>query len=480
MKVSILILVYNNITQAKDCIQSVKRISDRDDILEILVLDNGSRQSVVDELKRECSFDKCSLIEVPSNIGCCAGRDVLLRKAAGSHILILDSDAIIVDGSLIDIANECLQIPGVGIVGDYGGNIRSGWSVGFDISGFDESKHVDQVNGFCQFFSREVIDAGVCMDTSYGPAWLEDLDWCFQIRSKLGLRAYKTPLPVLHQWTGTQVKSHEKMWKLLVLKWEDDPVFSYLAVSKRLKKINPEKYRRNKNNRYLWWRQTKSPYIPVIYSSLSEEEQSIVAEWFEDTDPDGGEMKPPMMSYLYAMISGSNLTKVVQLGTSRGYSAIMLGFLMRQMHAIDSFWSIEIDPLVNEYAERWIRKARLDDYVLLECGDSKDRGIAESAIKFLGGRPSLVVIDSSHEYEQTITELDLWYDLLQKHGFIVLHDASDQAAFVDSTNSGGVAQALRDWTHGRSGMSCIRINPKGDSDCHLDEWGMAVIQKEEA
>ena len=78
-----------------------------------------------------------------------------------------------------------------------------------------------------------------------------------------------------------------------------------------------------------------------------------------------------------------------------------------------------------------------------------------AAKKYLGGDPELIILDSSHEYQATLAELDLWYAALAPGGLLALHDVSRFAADFDVTQQGGVGRAFTEWRKSASGRGNV-------------------------
>jgi hypothetical protein len=87
--------------------------------------------------------------------------------------------------------------------------------------------------------------------------------------------------------------------------------------------------------RFWWHRLPRSNYVPPIYANLTDQEWQLLQDWFEETTRQNliGECVVPIMSVLHGLIMGSEIQRIVQLGTHAGYSALLLGFSLRQMHA---------------------------------------------------------------------------------------------------------------------------------------------------
>lgn len=238
------------------------------------------------------------------------------------------------------------------------------------------------------------------------------------------------------------------------------------------------------HNRYWWHRLDRSAYVPLLYSSMTEREWALMDAWFTDTEQkfsSTGEANIPPLSMLMGLISGNGLSRIVQCGHYVGYSTLVLGFLLRRQNTRRALFSVDIDAEVTRYTQDWVDRAGLDDVVHLHVGDSASEGAKLGALEFLGGRPELVFIDSSHQYEHTLRELDVWYEQLVDGGFILMHDTSEFAASFDSSDKGGVLQAAREWCATRSIQSLainsfVKGGAPGDFP-YLDGCGITLIQK---
>ncbi len=251
----------------------------------------------------------------------------------------------------------------------------------------------------------------------------------------------------------------------------------------------PDRSRRwteEESPRYWWHRLPGMDFVPPIYSDLTREEWEIVRAWYEETDENGliGECAVPLLSLLQGLVMGSRLARIVQLGTCSGYSSLLLGFMLRRMHAPGGLFTLDINPDLCAYSARWVERAGLSDFVRIAEGDSCDPATRAAAEKHWGEGPELILLDSSHEYGATLTELDLWYPALGPGGFLVLHDVSTFAVDFDVTGQGGVGQALDEWRRQNPGVEAICLN-RGSRSMALprppykDACGVGLIQKPE-
>src|SRR6266581_4762847 len=119
----------------------------------------------------------------------------------------------------------------------------------------------------------------------------------------------------------------------------------------------------------LWWhRLPRSNYVPPIYANLTDQEWQVLQAWFEETTRQNfiGECVVPIMSVLHGLVMGSGIQRIVQLGTHAGYSALLLGFCLRQMHAQKGLFSFEIDGSLCRFAREWLERAGLSSVAQVE------------------------------------------------------------------------------------------------------------------
>jgi predicted O-methyltransferase YrrM len=236
-------------------------------------------------------------------------------------------------------------------------------------------------------------------------------------------------------------------------------------------------------NRYWWHRLTKDEYLPDAYAILSEEEWDVLRAWFEETDRRNliGECSVPLISWLCTFVSSNNVSRVVQLGTYSGYSTLLLGWTLRRSRKRRALVAVDIDKQSWDFAGEWTRRAGLSEQVHFHLGDSADPNLPAKAAEYLGGAPQLVFIDSSHQYEHTLRELDLWYGALQPGGVIVLHDTSEAAVSYDATAQGGVHRAFSEWRARSPANSFNLAFPRTVTDSwqqvYRDGCGLGLVVK---
>jgi len=295
--ISILILTYNRLEVVKKFFESIKVVLKREDVFEMLVLDNGSTDGTaefVGELSR--LSPKIKTFRLKENLGCAGGRNFLLSFAMGNIILILDSDVIINSPAFIDKLLLSVEKPGVGIAGMHGMNLNQETMSFEELPKYFEGK-ADYVSGFCQMFKRDMLEKGCKIDTFYNPYFAEDVDFCYQVKEKTGLYAYKLREDgdISHNWGQTNLgtnsenkikfeylfkkfnlnpKEGKKIPKIVHQTWKTDDI-PYSIYNKRWveswKKLNPEweyKLWTDKKNREFI--KENYPWFLKIYDSYPE------------------------------------------------------------------------------------------------------------------------------------------------------------------------------------------------------------------
>jgi predicted O-methyltransferase YrrM len=236
--------------------------------------------------------------------------------------------------------------------------------------------------------------------------------------------------------------------------------------------------------RYWWHRLPGMDFTPAIYSDLADDEWEVMRAWYGDTDRNGhiGECAVPLMSLLHGLVLGNGVRRIVQLGTCSGYSALLLGFMLRRMNATHGLFTLDIGAELCRYTREWLARAALGDFAEAAELNSLHPRSTQASRDYLGGAPELVIIDSSHEHRATLRELDIWYAALEPGGLIVLHDVSRFATNFDVTKEGGVRRAFDEWRRANPAVEAMSINAGARSmdlprPFYKDACGVGLIHK---
>lgn len=239
------------------------------------------------------------------------------------------------------------------------------------------------------------------------------------------------------------------------------------------------------HGRFWWHHLEMTDYVPPLYGMLTDDEWRVMQRWYEQTAARDsvGEIAVPAMSVIQGLVTGSAVNRIVQLGHYYGYSALLLGFMLRAMDARPGLLSIDIDPDATAFTQRWIDRAGLGDYVQLHVGDSADERSVDKAVEVLGGMPQLILQDSSHQYEHTLRELDLWVPRMEPGSIMLMHDTSTFATSFDPTAGGGVQRATDEWIPHHPEVAFMNLNRQVNAEdsagdlVYKDGCGLGILQR---
>ncbi|WP_084673639.1 class I SAM-dependent methyltransferase [Sphingomonas sp. MM-1] len=195
-----------------------------------------------------------------------------------------------------------------------------------------------------------------------------------------------------------------------------------------------------------WFR--AHPYDPPFLHVLSAEDHDILIAWLRQTSeqwPNSGASSIDTITMLTGLMMSSGIKRVVQCGHYVGFSTLLLGMIARRMGIGTKLYTVDIDPKSSAYTSSWLERAELSDIVQVAVRDSSDPICAKEAAAFLGGAPQLVYIDSSHQYDHTRQELELWWEALPPGGLLVMDDVSGLSADFDRTKKGGSHRAAMEF-----------------------------------
>lgn len=242
--------------------------------------------------------------------------------------------------------------------------------------------------------------------------------------------------------------------------------------------------RANREPRYWWHHLPGCDYEPAVYAQLNEDERAVMRAWYDEGDTSGqvGESAVPLISLLHGIVMGNCVRRIAQLGTHTGYSALLLGFMLRRMKAQRGLLTFDIDPDMCATARRWIERAGLTSEVEVVEMSSLDPAATRRVTDFFGAPAEVIVIDSSHEYASTLRELDIWYEALAQGGMLVLHDVSRFAAAFDTTRQGGVQRAFFEWrsANPEAETFCVNADVRSMSEprpLYKDACGVGLVHK---
>jgi GT2 family glycosyltransferase len=111
MRLSVVILCWNDLKVIKDCLASIYATTHSTEF-EVIVSDNGSTDGSVEFIRRE--FPQVRLIENGRNLRFAKGNNVGIQASRGEFILILNPDTIIHEGTLDNMVLYAVSHPEAG------------------------------------------------------------------------------------------------------------------------------------------------------------------------------------------------------------------------------------------------------------------------------------------------------------------------------------------------------------------------------
>ena len=213
IRTSIIIPVFNKAEFTFQCLRSLVREIDFNDT-EIVIVNNAS----TDETKRMLSYfgDFARVIDNDVNLGFVDACNQGAAVARGKYLVFLNNDTAVLPGwleNLLDTVESdetvgavgsmflypdwCLQEAG-GIIWRDGGAFHYGWGKSPDDRRFNFAREVDYCSGASLLVRKDVFDQLGGFDRRYAPAYFEDVDICFGVRS-LGKRVvYQSASRLIH------------------------------------------------------------------------------------------------------------------------------------------------------------------------------------------------------------------------------------------------------------------------------------------
>lgn len=216
MKLSIIIVNWNTKTLLQKCLSSVfthlKNIN-----FEVFVVDNASSDQSVLMVKEK--FPQVKLIENQKNLGFAKANNQAIEKSTGEYVLLLNSDAELIDDSWRKMVDYLASNGTVGVLGPKilnpdktiqpsvrhfpslsvqvlillklhhifkkAKSLKHYFHTDFD---YDNSQSVDQVMGACFMIRKKLLEQIGRLDEKFY-IWFEEVDFC-QRAVKAGWQVY--------------------------------------------------------------------------------------------------------------------------------------------------------------------------------------------------------------------------------------------------------------------------------------------------
>lgn len=219
--ISVCIVSFNSRDYLKDCLDSLRRQPPFPN-MEIIVVDNGSRDGTVEMLRS--GFPEVKVIQNNENLGYTVPMNQALQIAQGRYLVQLNPDTLVREGAFAVIFHYLEEHPETGVCtlkvlnrdGTLQRQCRRSEARPWDVLSYflglwrvfprsrffgrylltyleeDKIAEVEAVSGSCMFIRREVIEQIGYLDERFF-AYQEDTDFCVRAR-KAGWKVEYVPL----------------------------------------------------------------------------------------------------------------------------------------------------------------------------------------------------------------------------------------------------------------------------------------------
>jgi glycosyltransferase involved in cell wall biosynthesis len=213
--VSIIIPSYEAFEDIHECINSIQEL-DLNNLIEIIVVDNASKSSVIDYLTELYDNGEIKLIKNNVNYGFTYAVNQGIELAeSGNDIVLLNNDAILTHGAIEALQNAAYELPECGIVVPQqvlpADTMTINDHVPFAYSQYEcdvnlSNAHANIINVpvfhsgrvveltfapfFCVYIKRDVLDNSVGLDPEYGRHYRSDRIFCNYLRHMMNLKVY--------------------------------------------------------------------------------------------------------------------------------------------------------------------------------------------------------------------------------------------------------------------------------------------------
>jgi GT2 family glycosyltransferase len=226
--VSLIILNWNGKHLLDRCLASV--LSQTYPKLEILVVDNGSKDGSVDYLRSQ--YPQVNIVVNSENLGFCGGNNVGLRQAKGDYIVLLNNDAVLGPHCIEELHKTIEKDKGVGCVASKilladGSNKIDAAGIAICLDGlsigrgrtesgdkYNEEAEVFFASDCCCIYRKELLaDIGLYDEDFFAYAEETDMGWRSQLR---GWRCLYNPRAVVYHEHSSSLGSYSPFKVFLV------------------------------------------------------------------------------------------------------------------------------------------------------------------------------------------------------------------------------------------------------------------------
>lgn len=256
IKLSIIIVNYNTRVILDECIGSILKNPFHENF-EVIVIDNASSDGSVEFIRQK--YPSVMLLVNEKNLGFAGANNRGVKTARGKYILLLNSDAEVLDGSLDKMFDYMETNPSVGIVGPKligaGGKIIQmswGWLPTIlkellqkiftpeHIFKYEflqlmvkflerKQREVELVSGACMFIRKEVLNSVGLLDENFF-LYFEEPDFCMRVHNAGWKIIFLPDVEVIHKLGQTM----KKIGKETLITYRKSQLYFYKRNSSKL------------------------------------------------------------------------------------------------------------------------------------------------------------------------------------------------------------------------------------------------------
>ena len=225
---SIIIVSYNNQSLITACLDSVYQNIPNDFPIEVIVVDNHSKEGIVAFLKQ--NYPQVIIIANPENRGFAKANNQGIKIAGGEKIFLLNNDTVVIGDALVKMARYLDTHPEIGLLGpkllNADGSIQvQGSMLGPHFWNSTVPTTTSFLRGAALMMRREIIEKVGLLDERFF-FYNEDIDYCWRVKRSGFQLIYYPDAEITHlggktswrrQWLG--LKASWALWKKYFLRF---------------------------------------------------------------------------------------------------------------------------------------------------------------------------------------------------------------------------------------------------------------------
>ncbi|MGI9067510.1 MAG: glycosyltransferase [Pyrinomonadaceae bacterium] len=427
VQTSIIIPVFNKAEFTLQCIRSLLQEIDLNEH-EVIVVDNASTDQTEQVLAHFVNIVR--LIRNEENRGFVDACNQGAAAAHGKYLLFLNNDTEVLPGWLNHLVETIEANPENGAVGSMflypDGSIQEagaivwkngeahhyGWGASPDDRRFNFAREVDYCSAASLLITKEIFQRLGGFDRRFAPAYYEDIDLCFGVRS-LGFKVIYQPMSRVVHYEGAtagrdtakgikhfQILNREKF----VDKWRD--ILEREHLEKNLKRLQEAAHRRQLSSVVVFDERVPSPdrdagsarmfwilkslrqwchvvFVPFYGAKGTEYEQALWKEGIETADPVDYRRLLRSKGIRAAIVSRPSVAEAMihRIRRIRSDLVVVLDMVDAHFIRIEREHQIAGDPVKSKEAENYrkleTRLALASD--LIWCNSFDDKQVMEQA-----------------------------------------------------------------------------------------------------